>query len=207
MRKAALTMGTAAVALAVAGCSTTSTPSADTSSPTTATSSSTADPGAGTHNQADVDFAQHMIPHHQQAVEMSDMLLGKQGIDPRVVTLANQIKAAQGPEIQTMKGWLTAWGAPTPPSGSAMPGMTMPAATPMPGMMTDQDMAALQNAQGVAASKTFLTGMIQHHQGAIDMAKTEISTGQNTDAIALANAISTSQQQEITTMQNLLTSL
>lgn len=55
-------------------------------------------------------FTQQMIPHHQQAIEMSDDILGKQGIDPRVVTLANQIKAAQGPEIQQMQGWLAQWG-------------------------------------------------------------------------------------------------
>ncbi len=64
------------------------------------------------HNPADVTFAQHMIPHHQQAIQMSDMVLGKQGIDPRVVTLAQQIKAAQGPEIEQMQTWLSQWGAP-----------------------------------------------------------------------------------------------
>ncbi|CAN5640237.1 DUF305 domain-containing protein [soil metagenome] len=212
MHRATLITGSAvtAITLALAGCSSsTSAPSAETSSAATATaaSSSTAAPAAASHNQADVDFAQHMIPHHQQAVEMSDMLLGKQGIDPQVVALANQIKAAQGPEITTMQGWLTAWGAPTPTAGSAMPGKSMPAMAPMPGMMTDQDMAALQNAQGAAASKTFLTGMIQHHQGAIDMARTEIAAGQNPDAVALAKSISTSQQQEITTMQGLLKTL
>lgn len=78
---------------------------------------------AETHNQADVMFAQHMIPHHEQAIEMSDIVLAKQGIDPRVVTLANQIKAAQGPEIEQMKGWLKQWGQPTMPMG---PGMQMP---------------------------------------------------------------------------------
>ena len=76
-------------------------------------------------------FAQHMIPHHQQAIEMSDMILAKQGIDPRVVELANQIKVAQGPEIEQMQGWLKEWGQPTMPM---MPGMEMPGQTGMPGM-------------------------------------------------------------------------
>ena len=141
----------------------------------TSSSSAAAAPtsaAAEAHNDADVMFAQHMIPHHHQAMEMSDMLLGKQGIDPRVVQLANQIKAAQGPEIQQMQGWLTEWGTPAmpPTSGHDMPSMQ--------GMMSDADMTALQNAQAVEASKLFLTQMIAHHEGAITMAQTEIKDGQ-----------------------------
>src|SRR6185295_2083007 len=153
---------------------------------------------AEAHNDADVMFAQHMIPHHQQAIEMSDMLLGKQGIDPRVVQLAKQIKAAQGPEIQQMQGWRSQWGQPTM---SMAPGMVMP------GMLADQDISALQNAQGADASKLLLTGMIQHHQGAIAMAQDEIKSCQNPPAVALAHSIVTSQQQEIITMQTILGSL
>jgi uncharacterized protein (DUF305 family) len=174
-------------------------------------------------------FAQHMIPHHQQAIEMSDIVLAKQGIDPRVVDLANKIKAAQGPEIEQMKSWLNQWGMPTMsmmPGMSGMPGMPgqspMPSQTGMPhqsmmpsggmmpgmeGMMSADDMAALQNAQGVDAGKLFLQQMIQHHQGAITMAQNEINTGQYPPTIALARSIATSQQQEITTMQGILASL
>ena len=61
---------------------------------------------AAEHNQADMTFTDMMIPHHQQAVEMSDMILAKPGIDPRVVDLTQQIKAAQGPEIEQMQGWI-----------------------------------------------------------------------------------------------------
>ncbi len=110
---------------------------------------------------------------------MSDMILGKQGVDPKVIALATQIKAAQGPEIQQMQGWLTQWGRyrdvppssgmpgmPGMPGTSGMPGMPgMPGMQPGQGMMSEQDMAALQNAQGVTASKLFLTQMIAHHQG------------------------------------------
>jgi uncharacterized protein (DUF305 family) len=201
MRRRALTIGAAALAalLTVTACSSSGNQSA-TSAMSSAGSSapSTSAPATSAHNQADVTFAQNMIPHHQQAIQMSDIILGKQGIDPRVVQLANQIKAAQGPEIQQMQSWLSQWGQPTM---SMAPGMLMP------GMLPDQDMTALQNAQGVDASKQFLTGMIQHHQGAIAMAQDEIKSGQYPPAVALAHSIATTQQQEITTMQSILASL
>jgi uncharacterized protein (DUF305 family) len=168
--------------------------------------SATAAPGttaaAEAHNDADVMFAQHMIPHHTQAIEMSDTLLAKQGIDPRVTELANQIKAAQGPEIQQMQGWLTEWGTPSMPPMSGhgdMPGMS--------GMMSEQDMTALKDAQGVDAGKLFLTQMIAHHEGAITMAQSEIKDGQYPPAVEMARAIVTTQQQEIDTMNGILASL
>jgi uncharacterized protein (DUF305 family) len=181
------------------------------SSSATAAATTTA-PAAEAHNDADVMFAQHMIPHHQQAVEMSDMLLAKQGIDPRVTQLATQIKAAQGPEIQQMQSWLNQWGNPTMapmPSGDMdMPGHgDMPGMSSGQGMMSDQDMTALQNAQGVEASKLFLTQMIQHHEGAITMAQTEIKDGQYPPAVEMARSIVTSQQQEIDSMNGILASL
>ena len=169
-------------------------------------SSATAAPSttaaAEAHNDADVMFAQHMIPHHTQAIEMSDTLLAKQGIDPRVTELANQIKAAQGPEIQQMQGWLTQWGAPSIPPTSGhgdMPGMS--------GIMSEQDMTALKDAKGVDATKLFLTQMIAHHEGAITMAQSEIKDGQYPPAVEMARAIVTTQQQEIDTMKGLLASL
>ena len=166
------------------------------------TTASPAAPSAEAHNDADVMFAQQMIPHHTQAVEMSDTLLAKQGIDPRVTELANQIKAAQGPEIQQMQGWLTQWGTPSMPPMSGhgdMPGMS--------GMMSEQDMTALKDAQGVDASKLFLTQMIAHHEGAITMAQSEIKDGQYPPAVEMARAIVTTQQQEIDTMNGILSSL
>lgn len=159
---------------------------------------SSAAPASQAHNQTDITFAQDMIPHHQQAIAMSDIIVGKQGIDPRVVQLANQIKAAQGPEIQQMQGWLGQWGQPTV---SMMPDRLMP------GMLPGQDISALQNAQGVDVSKRFLSGMIGHHRGAINMAQDEIQSGQYPPAITLAHSIATSQQEQITTMQGILDSL
>ncbi|WP_319457093.1 MULTISPECIES: DUF305 domain-containing protein [unclassified Mycobacterium] len=205
----------AAALITISACSNGDT-QAQTSTGTPVVSSSTA-PAAESHNDADVAFAQGMIPHHQQAIEMSDMLLGKQGVDPRVITLANEIKAAQGPEIDQMTSWLSQWGAATTTSSS--PSSTMPG---MPGhdmsggdmsgmaghgMMSDQDMAALQEAQGAEASRLFLTQMIQHHEGAITMAKEEIDIGQFPAAVTMARSIVTSQQQEITTMKAMLDSL
>jgi uncharacterized protein (DUF305 family) len=170
------------------------------SSSATAAPSSTA--AAEAHNDADVMFAQHMIPHHTQAIEMSDILLAKQGIDPRVTEVATQIKAAQAPEIQQMQGWLTQWGTPSMPPMSGhgdMPGMS--------GMMSEQDMTAVKDAQGVDAGKVFLTQMIAHHEGAITMAQSEIKDGQYPPAVEMARAIVTTQQQEIDTMNGILASL
>ena len=239
--KRALVTGAGAIAaLAIAaGCSSNNNAGGEhqtshTSAPATATASGTTTPSSDAHNDADVMFAQHMIPHHQQAIEMSDMVLGKQGIDPKVTELANQIKAAQGPEIQQMQGWLTQWGNPPMPSmpsmsggnmpslsGGNMPGHDMPGMSgmpgmsdtpttsgmPMSGMMSEADMTALQNAQGAEASKLFLTQMIAHHEGAITMAQNEIKDGKYPAAIELAKAIVTAQQKEIDTMKGMLATL
>jgi uncharacterized protein (DUF305 family) len=231
MRKWALAMGVAAstVLLALAACTNSGSNQANqTSTTTVVVTTPVPSSGAQPHNQADVTFAQQMIPHHQQAIQLSDIILGKQGIDPRVVDLANQIKAAQDPEIQQMQGWLSQWGQPVPmmpsdtatPSGSPVPSetttpsggpapsaSTTPGAAQLPGMVSDQEITALQNTEGADASKLFLTMMIHHHQGAITMAQTEVKSGQNPPAIALAQSIITTQQQQIDTMQNLLTSL
>jgi uncharacterized protein (DUF305 family) len=165
----------------------------------------TTEASAADHNDADVAFAQQMIPHHAQAVEMSEIVLAKPDIDPRVTDLANQIKAAQAPEIEQMQSWLSEWGQPTMPMSRHMTAPTMPGG--MMGMMSAQDMADLQDAEGIAASRLYLEQMIDHHRGAIDMAQNEIQSGSNSDAIALAQSIATSQQQEIAIMENLLSQL
>lgn len=159
-------------------------------------SASSATPAAGAHNDADVTFAQMMLPHHRQAIEMADMILAKQGIDPEVTALASQIKGAQTPEIDLMAGWLTGWGQ------SATPSMNM--GHGMGGTMSQADMDALDKAKGKDAEKLFLTGMITHHEGAIAMAKDELANGQNPGAKKLAKSIADSQQAEIDTMNQLL---
>lgn len=208
-------------ALFVSACSGTGANGEGSSVTTSVSSSVSASADASAHNDADVTFAQGMIPHHEQAIEMSDMLLGKQGVDPAVVTLANRIKAAQAPEIEKMQGWLQQWGVSGAPetSGTQMPGHNMPGHDmsggngmgDMPGMgagghgmMSEADMAALQNAQGADAGRLFLEQMVKHHEGAITMAQQEIDSGQFPAAVEMARAIVSSQQAEIDEMQALL---
>jgi uncharacterized protein (DUF305 family) len=196
-----------AAALALAGCSTGSSGSSGGSSGSSSSSMPGMDHGSGMmsssapapagHNAADAMFAQGMIPHHQQAVEMSGMMLGKKGIPAAVTDLAARIKAAQAPEIETMTGWLKDW------NESA----TMGAGHTMDGMMGQDDLKQLEAAQGTEAAKLFLQQMIAHHKGAVTMAKTEASQGENPDAIKLSKAIVTAQEAEINEMQDLLAGL
>ena len=155
-------------------------------------------------NSADVTFAQMMIPHHEQAVRMSDDLLAKDGIDQSVIDLATEIKAAQEPEITQLKDWLTAWGE-DENSMSGMDGMDG-----MRGgsdeMMSDDGMMTLEDASGIEASTVFLEQMTVHHEGAIAMAQLEIDEGENADAQAMATHIVKTQKAEIAVMAELLTS-
>ncbi|GAA1938306.1 DUF305 domain-containing protein [Microbacterium aoyamense] len=151
-------------------------------------------------NDADVMFAQMMIPHHEQAVEMSDMILAKDGIDEDVITLAEDIKAAQQPEIDQLQEWLDAWGADGDTGAMGDMGHAS-------GMMSENDMTALDSATGAEASRLFLEQMTMHHEGAIDMAQDEVDNGHNPDAIAMAQTIIDTQTAEIATMQELLEGL
>ncbi|MCZ4068821.1 DUF305 domain-containing protein [Microbacterium sp. H37-C3] len=162
-------------------------------------SSSSAAPAANA-NDADIMFASMMIEHHTQAIDMSDTLLAKDGIDERVTALAEQIKAAQQPEIDQLQGWLDEWGADT--ADMDMEGMDHSG-----GMMTEEDMQALDTATGTEASRLFLEQMIEHHTGAIDMAQDQVDNGQNPDAVDLAQKIIDDQTAEIATMEDILASL
>ncbi|GAA1989752.1 hypothetical protein GCM10009777_26230 [Microbacterium pumilum] len=154
---------------------------------------------AADFNDADAMFVTMMIPHHQQAIEMSDTILAKDDVHPDVAELATKIKDAQAPEIEMMQGWLEDWGV---DDGDPMGGMDHGDR-----MMSEDDMAALNAASGPEASRLFLEQMIMHHQGAIEMAETEIESGQNPDAVALAHKIVEDQTAEIATMQDLLDQL
>jgi uncharacterized protein (DUF305 family) len=146
------------------------------------------------HNEQDVMFAQMMIPHHRQAVEMAG-LAPSRASSAQVKTLAAGIEKAQAPEIAKMTGWLRAWGAP-----AAMTGMHHD----MPGIMSDKDMTSLKALKGAAFDKAFLRMMIEHHRGAVTMARAEDRSGQNADAKALAASIVRTQSAEIATMRDLL---
>ncbi|WP_241986686.1 DUF305 domain-containing protein [Cryobacterium fucosi] len=154
---------------------------------------------------ADVTFAQMMIPHHEQAVEMSDDILAKDGIDQRILDLATQIKAAQQPEIKQLKAWLTDWGT-DETSTQGMDGMSG-MGDGSDGMMSADDMMALANASGADAGRLYLNQMIVHHEGAVVMAQLELDEGQNVDAKAMASNIVTSQTDEIGVMKDILATL
>ncbi|MEI3865735.1 DUF305 domain-containing protein [Microbacterium sp. CCNWLW134] len=148
---------------------------------------------------ADARFAMMMIPHHEQAVEMSDMLLAKDDIDERVTSLAQRIKAAQGPEIEQMEEWLDA-------EGIGMGGMDDMGRDGMgrSGMMSEGDMQALEAAEGEDAARLFLEQMIVHHEGAIEMSEDLLEDGEDAEMRALAESIVESQTAEIAEMQALL---
>lgn len=221
MRKTLVISGIAAAsALALSACNSGDQPSGMQMGSSSAPAPASNQQAAG-HNNDDVAFAQQMIPHHKQALDMAKMVSSR-STNPKVVDLAGRIDKAQDPEIQQMQGWLTAWGAASS-SASAMPGMsdhTMPGMSSMPGMgssssmpmpggsmpgmMSDADMAKLDTMKGAEFDKMWLGMMIKHHQGAVDMAKTELAKGSNADAKALAQKIIDGQQAEITEMQGLL---
>ena len=158
--------------------------------------SGSATPAAGPHNDADVMFATRMIPHHNQAIEMSGMMLAKTDIDPQVAALARRIKDAQSPEVAQLAGWLAGWG--------AEPGMGgMDHGDSDDGMVTEAEMAELNRATGEEATTLFLDDMIKHHTGAIATAQTELDQGVNPDAKKLAQAVVDAQETEITEMEDL----
>ncbi|MEU5145599.1 DUF305 domain-containing protein [Streptomyces yangpuensis] len=199
-RRAALAATAVAAGLILAACGNDNTTNTAGTAPAAATAPAPSE--ADRHNQADVTFAQGMIPHHRQAILMSDMVAAH-GASPDVRALAEKIKKAQAPEIETMTGWLKAWGEKVP-TGVSMDGMGHGDDSGMPGMMDDQDMDRLGKARGNAFDTMFLTMMIDHHEGAIAMANTEKQQGVYGPAKALADDIITSQTAEITQMRSML---
>lgn len=191
-----LTALSVAAGLALAGCMNTN-DAEDAPTPDDAT----AQPEAAAHNRADVEFAQQMIPHHQQALEMAK-LAPSRAESRAVKDLAVDIEAAQDPEIQTMTDWLEEWDEEVPEGSGSMEGMDH--GSMGEGMMTDEDMAKLEDASGAEFDRMFLTMMIEHHEGAIAMAEDEQRDGENAEAIALAKQIESAQTAEIRIMRKLL---
>lgn len=169
-------------------------------------STTAAIPASADFNATDVGFAQGMIPHHAQAIEMADLALTNT-TNPEVLSLANAIKAAQSPEIETLSGWLRQWGQPVPSieMGSMDHDMSGMDGMMMDGMMSKADMERLESSTGTEFDRLWLELMIQHHEGAVKMSNSEVGGGKNPDAITLARRIISSQQAEITTMESLLT--
>jgi uncharacterized protein (DUF305 family) len=159
-------------------------------------------------SQADVEFMQGMIMHHQQAVEMTALIASHtQNKDLRL--LGAKISSSQSDEIRFMQRWLAARGEPI---SMAMPGMpdTDASGKPMalmPGMLTPEQMEALRNAKGAEFDHLFLTGMIQHHNGALIMVKDLFNTagaGQDADIFNFATDADNTQRAEIKIMQAML---
>ncbi len=188
MNRRLLAIVLAASALLLAGCG----------------SPNTSDEG---HDGADVTFAQQMIPHHEQAVEMSDLALDPaRGASADVTDLATRIRAAQKPEIEELTGFLEGWGEDVP-SGHGEHGDHGGhggAGHSMAGMMSEDQMGRLADSDGATFDRLWLEMMVEHHEGAVEMARTEIADGQDSRAKALARAIIDAQTAEITQMKGLL---
>jgi uncharacterized protein (DUF305 family) len=166
------------------------------------------------HNDADVAFATDMIQHHAQALAMVDLAVGRD-LSPEFTVVVEAIRMAQAPEIEQMTDWLTQWDEPIPATENDhanaedgehdMEGMEEDdTGMDMPGMMSAEQMDELETASDAEFEDLFLTMMIEHHEGAIEMAKAEQEDGQFTPAITLAEQIVTTQTAEIGTMQGLL---
>ncbi|WP_427924043.1 DUF305 domain-containing protein [Streptomyces sp. cg40] len=154
----------------------------------------------GGHNAADVSFSKEMIQHHRQAVEMAG-LAADRASSAQVKSLATKIKGAQDPEIKTMSGWLTSWGEKVPQD---MTGMGHDMSSSASGMMTEADMGKLEKASGAMFDSMFLNMMVEHHEGAVTMAKTEKADGSYGPATALAADVITAQSAEIEQMNKML---
>ncbi|MEU9037332.1 DUF305 domain-containing protein [Streptomyces sp. NPDC048352] len=170
------------------------------SAPASASAGPSGDTSRAAHNAADTAFAQGMVPHHRQAVEMA-ALAATRAASAEVKALAEEIRKAQDPEITTLSGWLSSWGEQVPAADSGHGGHS---GHPMSGMMTGEEMEQLAKASGKAFDTAFLELMVKHHEGAVAMARTEQSDGRYQPAKDMAAAIVGSQSAEITRMNGLL---
>ena len=165
------------------------------------------------HNDADVAFATDMIQHHAQALSMVDLTVART-LDPEVQQLAEDVRAALGPEIETMSDWLQEWDEEVPETmrdhsnaGHDMEGMADSLEgmeSDMPGTMTADDFNELENAPDPDFQALWLEKMVEHHQGTIEMAEDQQAGGQYRPAVELAGTIVDTQTAEIETMQELL---
>ena len=160
------------------------------------------------YNDTDVTFATDMIKHHAQALEMVDLTMDHK-LDPTVAALAEEIRFAQAPEVEQMVGFLNKWDYQPIPETSrdhanAHGDGDMEMDASMPGMMSSEDMEALEETKNPEFQTRWLEMMIQHHEGAIEMASTEADDGEDKAAVALAEDIIRTQGDQVKTMQNLV---
>ncbi|MRH86684.1 DUF305 domain-containing protein [Nocardia sp. SYP-A9097] len=204
--KIAVVAGTAAVALIAAGCSNNDSSTSGTNHESTTGSSSSmpgmdhggmsTQPAARTDfNAADITFLQMMYPHHAQAVEMAK-LVPSRSQNEQLRTLAKNVEQAQTPEMQQITTLLQAFGKGAPSATMGHEGMA--------GMMSADQMSALEKLSGPEFDTQWMRMMIEHHKGAITMSNTELASGGNAEAKAMAQAIVTGQQTEIDEMNAML---
>ncbi|MFE7131981.1 DUF305 domain-containing protein [Streptomyces sp. NPDC057638] len=153
-------------------------------------------PAPGAFNDADVMFAQMMIPHHEQALEMAALADGR-AQDAEIKALATEIAGAQDPEIRKMRSWLAAWGRPEDPAMAGMDHGSGSSHGSMDGMMTPKELGELKAAKGTAFDQRFAELMIAHHKGAVDMAREQTAKGRNATATRLAQDVVRTQSTEI----------
>jgi uncharacterized protein (DUF305 family) len=194
-RIAAALLALAAAAL-LSSCTDPSTPDHADHSTTQTTDPATQPAG---YNAEDIAFAQNMIPHHQQAIQLSGLVPGR-STDPQLIKLASDISAAQDPEVRTLQVFLVQWNE-NPDAATDHGGHS---AMPMDGMVDQATMDRLASLNGAQFETLWLQSMLAHHQGAIEMANAEIANGANVDAIGVARNIVTSQQAEIGQMKTML---
>ena len=166
-------------------------------------------------NQADVDFATAMIPHHAQAVQMAN-LAADRPLPAELRTLVDGVHTTQVAEVETMVTWLTDWGKEIPETSmdhvngghgddmDDMSDMDHGDMDGMPGMMSAEEMTELAQASDEDFPELWMTMMVEHHEGAIEMAEAELDDGHFPDAVDLAGAIIEAQRAEIATMEDLL---
>ncbi|MDQ7880182.1 DUF305 domain-containing protein [Microbacterium sp. QXD-8] len=151
----------------------------------------------GEFNDADAMFVAMVIPHHEQEVEMSEAILAKDGIDERVLTIAEQIRDAEEPEIERMESLLDQWEIDDDAEGDDDDDDDG-------GWMSEGDLEALEAADGSAAERLYLEGLIEGHEAAVEMAQTEMDEGINPDALEVAQGIIDVYTAELATLQELV---
>lgn len=142
-----------------------------------------------------------MLIHHRDAVEMAE-LAATRTTNPDVLALADQVAATQKPEIDRMTGWLVTWGADVPAHGQEMDAMGPDGA--MPGAMNAEQLAHLKQTRDGEFDAAFVTLMVGHHEGAIDMAEDELRSGAAAETLALAESVIQTQSVEIELMRSML---
>ena len=164
------------------------------------------------HNDADVEFATAMIEHHAQAIQMANYTIGREGIDPRIAELAEEIRVSQTEEIDTFAALLRKWEEPVPETGFATGdshshddeahGSAASEHSDMPGMMSAGEMESLSTAPDAQFERMWLESMVEHHEGALEMVSDVRDAGESSEILALADEIEGAQAAEVKDMRD-----